>query len=279
MDGTSAPTQKENTITPEENDKKETDSLPDINLKGPSYLKMTETAKAQRISNQSSIRSSPIKQMIPLQTSPILPLFAIPQSGAGPFRKVNKQAYDKTLDLAFERYEKTLKNNYERVDKEDEDIQNRLTRGYDVEEEQKREIKESTELNNQFLEEQIKLKILQSKQEREIEKVQDPPFDYDSIIEEEKRYKILQQEKLKHDLEDQIIKRDYYKKINKDKAIKEENEILETINNRLKQEKEQRQYAKYQTKLQLRNTWEKQKKLNNLSIQFQKENLGLQPMQ
>lgn len=45
-----------------------TDTLPplDINLNGPSYMKMTEERKAQTITNQSSISYTPTKQLIPV---------------------------------------------------------------------------------------------------------------------------------------------------------------------------------------------------------------------
>lgn len=38
----------------------------DINLNGPSYMKMTEERKAQTITNQSSISYTPTKQLIPV---------------------------------------------------------------------------------------------------------------------------------------------------------------------------------------------------------------------
>lgn len=153
----------------------------------------------------------------------------------------------------------------------------RLNRGYELADEQRREREETSALQDQFLQQQMKLKILQAKKEREIEKIQDPPFDYDSLIEAEAEYKQVQQNKFRKGVVEQIKDNKSRKERQKKKELDEENRVIETISRRMREEQEQRKMAKYQTKVQLRNAWSRQKQLNDLSREFQKSNLGLLP--
>lgn len=190
---------------------------------------------------------------------------------------MNKEAYDKTLDKAFKRFENEIHHNEERKKREDYEIEMRLNRGYELADEQRREREETSALQDQFLQQQMKLKILQAKKEREIEKIQDPPFDYDSLIEAEAEYKQVQQNKFRRGVTEQIKENKSRKEKQKKKELDEENRVIETISRRMREEQEQRKLAKYQTKVQLRNAWSRQKQLNDLSREFQKSNLGLLP--
>lgn len=190
---------------------------------------------------------------------------------------MNKEAYDKTLDKAFKRFESEIHKNEERKKREDYEIEMRLNRGYELADEQRREREETSALQDQFLQQQMKLKVLQAKKERELEKIQDSPFDYDSLIEAEAEYKQMQQNKFRKGIDQQVRDNKIRKERQKKKELDEEDRVIETISRRMREEQEQRKLAKYQTKVQLRNAWSRQKQLNDLSREFQKSNLGLLP--